>query len=420
MSHNPWRLLTARGRAFVILGLIGTGFAVWFGQRDLAWISLLLFLLPLAAVLIVQRSRLSLSCDRRVRPPRAEVGQQMTGTLTVRKKGHMPIGMLRFEDSVPRELGRRPRFTVHQSVGEWERVITYPLMGLARGRHHVGPMLVRAVDPFGLAQVDRQFRNADELIVTPHIAPLANLGSAAGSGRSGESTPQRIGLVGQDDVLIREYRLGDDMRRVHWRSSAKLGELMVRREEQAWDPTASVLLDSRAERHAGQGRSSSFEWAVSAAASVCHHFIRSGFRVRLVDSAGLLHEAGREDPSAGREAITLTLTDEQPRPQINLAQAVAAANPGRQGELLIAVLGQLTLADAADLLGARRDTSNGIAIVLDIPTFASRSQRNKHISEEHSEAVNRLRNARWTVLEVRGGTPVEEAWATLEVAGGAL
>ncbi len=93
-----------------------------------------------------------------------------------------------------------------------------------------------------------------------------------------------------EDVTVREYRRGDDLRRVHWRSSARVGELMVRREEQPWQSRATVFLDNRARSHRGQGLSSSLESAVTAAASVALHLSQRGFMVRLTTATGE-HEA---------------------------------------------------------------------------------------------------------------------------------
>src|SRR5690606_33189547 len=99
---------------------------------------------------------------------------------------------------------------------------------------------------------------------------------------SGDSRARSVAVHGEDDVATREYRNGDDLRRVHWRSTARVGELMVRREEQPWESRATIVLDTRRHGHHGEGPTSSFEWAVSAAGSVALHLRRSGYRIRLV------------------------------------------------------------------------------------------------------------------------------------------
>ncbi|MEL4504137.1 DUF58 domain-containing protein [Luteococcus sp. H138] len=414
MIAKSWRVLTARGKAFLLLGLLGLIACMAMGQRDLARVCALLILLPLAAILVVGRSRLHLVSERTIDPPRVTLGERMDASLALRKAGALPVGLLRFEDTVPRELGRRPRFTIHTFAGDWKRQITYPLMGLARGRYRVGPLLVRAIDPFGLAQIDRQFRASNEVLVTPEVVPLSQLGSASGSNASGESTPQKIGLVGQDDVLVREYRDGDDVRRIHWRSTAKKGEIMVRREEQAWDPSVTVLLDSRASAHAGTGRTASFEWAVSAATSVAHHLISNGFRLVMVDSDGVVPTASAEDPFAAREAVLLAMTDEQLSEYTGLESALET-NLQRQGEMLVAILGRLTPADVAALATARRGRTVGLAIVLDVDSFTIRGLRAEpEVIAQHEQCCRQLSEAQWRVVQVKRGSSVAEAWAELE------
>ncbi|WP_420175736.1 DUF58 domain-containing protein [Luteococcus sp. OSA5] len=418
MIAKSWRALTGRGRVFLLVSLVGLIACMAFGQRDLARVCLLLLLLPLAAIAVVGRSRLHLVSERTIDPPRVTLGERMDATLSLRKAGALPVGLLRFEDTVPRELGRRPRFTIHTFAGDWQRKITYPLMGLARGRYRVGPLLVRAVDPFGLAQIDRQFRATNEVLVTPEVVPLGPLGSASGNNASGESTPQKIGLVGQDDVLVREYRDGDDVRRIHWRSTARKGEIMVRREEQAWDPSVTILLDSRASSHAGTGRTASFEWAVSAVTSIAHHLLTNGFRMTMVDVEGRVPTASAEDPYAAREAVLLAMTDEDLSDVTSLETALET-NLHRQGEMLVAVLGRLNPADVAALATARKGRTVGLAIVLDVDSFTIRGLRaDPEVMAQHEDCVRQLTEAQWRVVQVKRGSSVAEAWAELEHRGG--
>ena len=68
---------------------------------------------------------------------------------------------------------------------------------------------------------------------------------------TGDSRARSVAVHGEDDAATREYRHGDDLRKVHWRSTARVGELMVRREEQPFQSRATVLLDSRTIAHRG-------------------------------------------------------------------------------------------------------------------------------------------------------------------------
>ena len=94
--------------------------------------------------------------------------------------------------------------------------------------------------------------------------------------------------AGEDDVIPRAYRDGDELRRVHWRSTARYGELMVRREEQRWRNKATVFLDSRSVAHVGSGAASSFEMAVSAAASLGVHIAQEGLTGQFVTEGDVI------------------------------------------------------------------------------------------------------------------------------------
>src|SRR5438105_13844791 len=88
-------------------------------------------------------------------------------------------------------------------------------------------------------------------------------GAASREARMGSMQASRV-PVGIDFFALREYEMGDDLRRVHWRSTARTGELMLRQDEMPWESRATILLDNRPSTHSGD----SFERAVEAAASI--------------------------------------------------------------------------------------------------------------------------------------------------------
>src|SRR6478752_5886912 len=345
---RPWRLLTGRGRAFVIVGLVIVIGAMLAGQRDVMRIGLLVVLLPVVAAVLVARARLRMSCERHVEPAQVPLGSPLRGRLVLGQEGRLPAGILMLEDAVPTDLGSRPRFLVDRADLSWRREVEYPLLGRVRGRFHTGPLMVRTTDPFGLVRLDRRFVATSEVMITPQVFPLPAMRAAGGAGSAGEARPHRIGVVGQDDALVREYRQGDDVRRIHWRSTARLGELMVRREEQAWDPSASIILDSRAGAHAGPGMHSSLEWAISAAASIALHFLSDGFGIEIYEAEGPLHISGTsgQHSSASSELVVSRLTDLKPRSTRTMHYAVESATIDRPGQLVVAIMGRMSAQDA--------------------------------------------------------------------------
>jgi uncharacterized protein (DUF58 family) len=412
---RSWRLLTPRGRSLLVIGLIVVLVAMAAGQRDVMRLGLLLAALPVIAAILVARARLRMSCERSIEPAQVPLGSPMKGQIILGQDGRLPAGILLLEDAVPRELGSQPRFLVDRADVRWRRVVEYPLLGRVRGRFSTGPLTVRTVDPFGLVQLDRQFVAKSEVMVTPRVVPLPTIRTIGGGGNTGESRPHRIGVVGQDDALVREYRQGDDVRRIHWRSTARWGDLMVRREEQAWDPCASIVLDSRASAHAGRGMQNSLEWAISAAASIAIHFLDDGFSIEIYEADGPLHISGPmgQHSSVSQELVISRLTDLRPRPTTMIHYAVESATVDRPGQLVIAIMGRLSAQDANSLLRVRRNRAQGLAMLLDVDTFgdepASEQQRAQH---ELSGQI--LRDNQWRVIDVPRGMSVADAWSALE------
>lgn len=420
MKRNPWSLLTPRGKMLIVAGLATVILSMLLGQRDVLWLGLLLILLPAVALLFITRTKLRLTCDRGFEHGELPIGETLEATLALEKRGNLPAGLLLFEEHIPAALGKRPRFGVNNVSGSWRREVSYPLEGKQRGRYQVGPLLVRSRDAFNLVKFDRQFTATAEVLVTPRIHPLGDMGNVTGGGSSGETRPQRLGVIGSDDVLIREYRQGDDVRRIHWRSTARRGELMVRREEQAWDPSVTLILDSRALAHGGPGSESSFEYAVSAAASIALHFLEHGFTVDLYDASGpMLPRDVDRTYNTTRQHILHCFTDAQPSQLDQLAQSLDSPLIGRQGRLVVAITGRLTPTDAEALIRTRRNRAQGLAIVIDVDSFVTRSERaDEAAMEDHRRAVQMLRNQLWRVTEVTRVTAIANAWKDLERLGG--
>lgn len=413
-----WRLLTLRGRILVVTGLVVVLASLLAGQRDVLRLGLLLLALPVIAVVLVSRARLKMSCERAVEPAQVPLGSPMLGRITLGQDGVLPAGILLLDDAVPRELGQHPRFLVDKAGQSWRREVTYPLLGRVRGRFTTGPLMVRTTDPFGLVVLDRQFVATSDVMVTPQVVPLPAMRSTGGAGSTGEARPHRVGVVGQDDVLVREYHPGDDVRRIHWRSTARWGDLMVRREEQSWDPSASILLDNRASAHAGKGMASSLEWAVSAAASIAHHYLDDGFGVEIYEAGGPLHITGTmgQHSSATQQLVTSRLTDLRPRVTATMHYAVEAATHDRAGQLVVAVLGRMDAEDAHSLLRVRRNRAQGLALMLDVGTFADAEDNERQVNA-NEVAMQILADDQWRVVRVPRGMGVAEAWAGLDQLG---
>ncbi|QDP97597.1 DUF58 domain-containing protein [Microlunatus elymi] len=423
-DRRPAHRLTVRGRLMLGLGIAVVVVSMIAGQRDVMRIGLLLLALPVVALILLGLSRLRLSSQRAIVPGRVQLGSPMVGRITLSLESRLPIGMVMLEDQIPPELGERPRFTIDRAGVTWRREVEFPLLGRVRGRWICGPLLVHTVDPFGLVRRDQQFVATSEVLVTPQIVQLTSITGSGGAGSSGESQPHRIGIVGADDVLIREYRHGDDVRRVHWRSTARRGDLMVRREEQAWDPAARIILDSRSGAHAGQGMRSSLEWAVSAAASIGLRFIDDGYRLDVFEADGTLDlgaVSGLNRTVTG-DLLISRLTDLHPRRTYSLRYALEAAATDH-GELLVAIMGRLSADDAHALLRTRGQHTHGLALLLDVDSFDRAAHAEPGAEEapadprrvaELNATAELLAGHGWRVVRVDRSMSVADAWAALD------
>ncbi len=406
--------LTTRGRSFLAAGVAVLVASVATSQKDLLRVAILLLALPLVSALVVARTRYRLSSRRRLGSARTAAGQDTSVTLRLDNVSRLPTGLLLVEDKVPYVLGSRPRFVLDRVEPRGRREVTYTVRSDVRGRYNLGPLTIRLTDPFGMCELQRSFSSRDTLVVTP---PVAQLPSVALSGEwtgSGESRARSLASAGEDDAGVREYRQGDDLRRVHWRSTARLDKVMVRREEQPWQARATLLLDSRSVAHGGEGPASSFEWAVAATASIGVHLVRSGYHVRLLTDTGATIEGGNPSLDGGSSDVEGSLLDALAVLQMSshhtLRDASGALRRGGGDGLLVALLGALDPEEARNLARLRHGTTSAIAIALDAATWNVVPSRNRLSPADFTGSVDLLRASGWRVLRVKAGDSLPELW----------
>ncbi|MFI6731833.1 DUF58 domain-containing protein [Nonomuraea sp. NPDC050451] len=397
------RALTSRGRSFLASGIAALLMAVILGENDLFRIGVLVTALPLLAAMVVARTRYRLSCARRLDPPRAEVGGEATVTLRLENVTRLPTGLLLIEDTVPYALGVRPRFVLDRVESRGVREIDYRVRSDLRGRYTIGPLSVRIADPFGLVELTRSFTISDTLVVTPHVAALPHVRLSGEWTGGGDSRTRSVAAAGDDDVAPREYRQGDDLRRVHWRSTARRGELMVRREEQQWQSRGALLLDTRRYAHRGEGPRSSFEVAVSAAASIGVHLAHEGLGLRLVTDQGAEHLT---DTGLSWSLLD-TLAVVRHSPARSLEMGVSALRQGGGDGLIVAVLGDLDPEEARELARLRHSGITAVAVMLDVSTWDG---GDRVAAENHQAVQTVLAGYGWRIVRLPAGTSIASVW----------
>ncbi|RFS85316.1 DUF58 domain-containing protein [Actinomadura spongiicola] len=418
--------LTTRGRSFVAAGVTAIVCAFVLGERDLLRAGVLVLALPLLCTLAVSRTRYRLACARRLDPPRLPVGREARVDLRLENVSRLPSGLLLVEDRVPYALGGRARFVLDRIESHGKRHLGYRIRSDVRGRFRVGPLTVRLADPFGMVELVRSFSLADTLTVTPTIVPLPAGRPAGAWAGGGDSVARAVSAAGEDDVTPREYRHGDDLRRVHWRSTARHGELMVRREEQHRQSSGTLFLDTRRGVHWGDGPGGTFEQAVSATASIGVHLARSGMNLRFVTDGGeALPAAPADGTFEGRllDALAVARASTEASLTAGLAALRGRAGAGREGDgLVVAVLGALSEAEARSLATARRGTGTCVAVLVEArghgpgaPTGAGNGADTG--AGTAGTAARLLRAGGWRVVTIRSAAELAGVWRQAGQAG---
>ena len=409
--------LTARGGIFLVVGvgLLALAYAV--ERPELLPVGALAVAAPLLGLLVVASTRPSVQVSRRFEPAVAVQDEVVRVTTTV-------AGRARAAEWIER-VPMAPGFAGPGRLADVRLTrpaeFGYRYWPERRGLVEVGPLLIEDHDPFALAVRVTDTRTVTTQLVLPAVvrlptgpvpAPASDTG--ARSARSRERS--------DDDVVTREYRQGDALRRVHWRGPARQGELMVRQDEPQAGPRSRLLVDTQRSGYpdaTGRREASSalFEWAVRFAASVAVHLDERGYAVDLVTPTALPDDAPHADGPAGvalGELALLELGRDDPHRE---APAGAGALP------VVAIASRPDAATVRWMLAHRTASASApaLAVLVDddpslllpsavrVPTSVAGQDGNREVET----AEETFARAGWTVVRVpTSATPVE-AWSAL-------
>lgn len=402
--------LTVRGRAFIAAGVTTTVCSIALGFDALMRVGVLAVALPVLTAFWVSRARYRLMAARVLDPSRVSLGQSARIRLNLVNQGRLPAGLLLFEEHLPPALGRPVRFTVEGVGTSWRRSLEYTVPADHRGHHEIGPLSVRIGDPFGFIALTRSFNATTELVVTPRIYPLTSRSMMVSAAHSGEQKPRSASSGTAEDLTVREHQQGDDLRRVHWPSTARLGELMVRREEQHWQNRATLILDTRAAAHGGVGRDSSLEWAISAAGSIAVHLGQAGYAVRLLTERAETDESAWHDRAVRQADLSTLLLDQLAALDASDLTTLSSATTGFSADpgLVIAVLGSCGASDLDDLNLTLPSRATKLAILVaqrsGVPAGFGADQQKRALAERG-----------WRVEVATPASAVDDVWRLLAV-----
>jgi len=332
----------------------GIGVLAWLGAWLLEWEELAVIaaacLAAVAGSLLFTLGRAHYSVTLTMQPRRVTVGERAGGQVVVRNASgrrqlpgrmQLSVGVGRAEFPVPSLA----------EDGEFDELFVVPTE--RRAIIPVGPVLSIRGDPIGLCRTEKVWTGVEELYVHPRISPLDRLGSGLLKDLEGQTTQD----LSNSDVAfhtLREYVPGDDRRHIHWKTTARLGKMMVR---QFVDTRRSHLALVVSTDRADYASEEEFELAVSLAASLGIRTLRDEQTVSVVvGGKSLPAENGQRllDAFAG---VTLN------GPEGSLHASVIQANKAA-GQASIVALASGSVASLADVRSAANRMSTDARIVV--------------------------------------------------------
>jgi uncharacterized protein (DUF58 family) len=288
-----------------------------------------------AAVGWVRLSPVKVDVTRQLRPRRVSAGDSFEVELCLTNTSTRRSPLMEVQDRFDGgtcEAGELRFLVAPMAPGRTGRT-SYNLVTARRGVFAIGPPALEVRDPFGLAVRTSTVASSAPLTVLPRVERIAPPPrSTGGTAAAGVPRPPLPGQTGDSFYALREYAPGDDLRRVHWPSSARRDQLMIRQDDQPVQERTTVLLDLRA------GTPETFETAVSAAASVVS--AASGTLVRFADTGG--HDSGY---GAGPGHLAAILD------RLAAIEAISQGPAGAVGRLLGAAPGGGTLVVVTSAVG---------------------------------------------------------------------
>lgn len=272
-TRSGWALLLtsaatiASGRLFGLLE-----------AHVLGTVGLTLLLLSLLTVRLRPLPRI----ERRIHPRRPTAGEGVTVSLTLRNPRRRPTAATTIDQPIGERGGFRAALAPIPGGGR--RSSTHEVPTDRRGPVEFHALTVRRRDPLGLVEHRLVVGENSEILVLPRAERVhPDVGATAPIGDPADGGIRSPGAVETGDFsALRPYATGDDLRRVHWPSSARLDDLLIREDEPTGEDHLSVLVDTRP----GRGDPDRFERIVSIAAGFVDLAAARGDRIRLTTLAG--------------------------------------------------------------------------------------------------------------------------------------
>lgn len=274
-------------------------FAIVFRQPALVLVAVGVALVALALRLWWDFALVATSYTRAFSSQRAFHGDEVTVTLETVNLKPLPVTRLEVAEFVTEnveipgralartEVPNRRLFRTLFSLGFYERVdYRYTFRTHQRGWYRFGPATLTATDPFGLVRRKRRYEGVDGVLTYPRVVPLTHVIVPARQPYGDFKPPQALLEDPMRIAGVRQYVPGDSPRRIHWRATARTGELQTRVSEPSATPVAAIFLDTITFSHLWEGQHSDLlELAVVVTSSLSAQLLEGRYQVGVYANA---------------------------------------------------------------------------------------------------------------------------------------
>jgi uncharacterized protein (DUF58 family) len=349
-----------------------------------------------------------------------EIGDSIRLSVELENRGRLAVPWILLEDSIPKAAMQdaRPRLKLEGpwmtltslKAGEAETVFEYDVTFLQRGYYQFGPLLVETGDVFGLHRRYRLLTEPQFVLVLPKVLPLLGYNLASRKPMGEIRVAHRLFEDPTRLAGVRLFQRGDPLNRIHWRATARTGELHSRFYENSRVAGATVLLDFHRNNYAGPSGSNSAELAIVTVAALVNAVYLQGQQIGLVtngrDAADRIREEGWRgefrDRTLAREQAATVAENTRMRPV-----AVSTRKSSDNFMRILETLGRLEQTDGLEFSGLVGEAA------IQLPRDATVVAVLGNVTPEMAQALGELvqRGFLVTAVVVNSGADTLPDWA---------
>lgn len=271
--------------------------------------------------------QINIDVVRTVSPKRIHAGSSINITLEISNRGRSSTPLLQSFDELKSTFGQPgvSQLSIPPISGGGRAMNTYSYTCNQRGRIKIGPLKIKASDPFGLVSRVVYESIETDLVVWPAVVSIgAPYMPGSNDDTFSASTSRQVG--GSDHVGLRPYQIGDDLRHIHWRASARHDNLIMRQLETPLDDATIIILDTSATSYTR----TSFERAAAAVASLVAAFANDDRTFRLLicsnPNSPEIFDSGIGNGKRFSESLLDELAAIEPDPTVDQSAMLAGLN----------------------------------------------------------------------------------------------